>query len=259
VTGPGLDVRFLGTGDAFGSGGRLPTATLLRGASGTLLVDCGPATLPALRGHGGSPEDVDAIVLTHLHGDHFSGIPFLLMDAHYASARTRPLVIVGPAGVEAAVARAHDVLFPGAGVLSFRFPLVYQEFEAGVPMDAGPGRVTPMPVSHSVAIPCFGVRIEMAGVVVAFTGDTEWTPTLPSLAAGADLFVCECFGFDAAPPHHLDFRTLTAHRSEFACRQLLLTHMGEEMLSRAAALGLATTADGLLVTVRPGQSQPEKS
>ena len=113
----GVDVRFLGTGDAFGSGGRLHSAALVRSAGGSLLVDCGPSTLAALRRAALDPNAVDAIVLTHLHGDHFGGVPFLLMDAHYATGRTRPLLIAGPAGVEAAVARAHEVLFPGSGAL----------------------------------------------------------------------------------------------------------------------------------------------
>jgi ribonuclease BN (tRNA processing enzyme) len=247
----GIDVRFLGTGDAFGSGGRLQTAALLLGTAGTVLVDCGASTLAALRTYGYQPEEIDAIVLTHLHGDHFAGIPFLLMDAHYATGRTRPLVIAGPAGVRETVERAHEVLFPGSGPLPFRFPLTYLEYVPGQTLEAGPCRVTPIPVSHSAVTPCFGVRVDLDGVVAAFSGDTEWIPSLVGLAAGADLFVCECMGFESAPPRHLDFRTLTEHRAELACRRLLLTHMGEEMLARAAALGLATTADGLLVRLEP--------
>ena len=53
-------------------------------------MDCGPATLPALRGAAVRPDTIDAILLTHLHGDHFGGVPFFLMDAHYATERARP-------------------------------------------------------------------------------------------------------------------------------------------------------------------------
>ena len=85
--------------------------------------------------------------------------------------------------------------------------------------------------------------------MLAFSGDTEWTDTLLELSAGADLFVCECFGYESAPPHHLDYRTLDAHRPALTCRRLLLTHMGEEMLARASALGLDAAHDGLVVQV----------
>ncbi|MCX6551442.1 MAG: MBL fold metallo-hydrolase, partial [Acidobacteria bacterium] len=144
---------------------------------------------------------------------------------------------------------AHDVLFPGAGVLAFRFPLTYLEYATRTPFQAGPFRVTAMPVAHSTAIPCFGLRIGSGGTVVAFSGDTEWTDALVDLAADADVFVCECFGFDSAPPHHLDYATLGRHRAELSCRRILLTHMGEAMLERAAELGLDTASDGLRLVV----------
>ena len=151
----GVDVRCLGTGDAFGSGGRLPTATLLSASEGRLLVDCGPATLPALRGAAVRPDTIDAILLTHLHGDHFGGVPFFLMDAHYATERARPLVIAGPPGVEDGVARA---LAEGCGrPAAF---LTTKVLSDGVDMSArsikGPEAPELPPPSHSgsVAGPC---------------------------------------------------------------------------------------------------------
>jgi len=244
-----VEIRFLGTGDAFGSGGRLHTATLVRSDEGSLLVDCGPSTLAAMRRQALEPGDADAIVLTHLHGDHFAGIPFLLMDAHYGSHRTRPLVIAGPPGVEERIGSLLAVLFPGADALPLRFPVTYLEWSDRQRIQAGPGVVTPFAVKHSTAIPCYGLRVEHAGRVLAFSGDTEWTDALVPLSAGADLFVCECFGDESAPPHHLDYRTLQSHRHALSCRRLLLTHMGDDMLRRAATLDLETADDGLVMTI----------
>ena len=75
----GVSVHFLGTGDAFGSGGRLQTSTLLRSEAGQVLVDCGASTLAALRAQRLDPSAIDTIALTHLHGDHFSR-PAVLPD-----------------------------------------------------------------------------------------------------------------------------------------------------------------------------------
>jgi ribonuclease BN (tRNA processing enzyme) len=247
----GVSVHFLGTGDAFGSGGRLHTATLLRSDAGQVLVDCGPSTLAALRAQRLDPCAVDTIALTHLHGDHFAGVPFLLMDSHFAARRTRPLTIVGPTGTADTVARAHEVFFPGTGALRLRFPLTWIELESRVGIEAGPCRVTAVPVVHSTSMPCFGLRVELGGGVFAFSGDTEWTESLVEIAAGADLFLCECFAYDEAPPHHLSYRTLQQQRHRLACRRLLLTHMGEAMLAQAAALGLDAAHDGLCLTVTP--------
>jgi ribonuclease BN (tRNA processing enzyme) len=245
----GVELRFLGTGDAFGSGGRLHTAALLRTERGNALVDCGPSALAALRREGLDPDAVDAILLTHLHGDHFGGLPFLLMDAHYATGRTRPLVIAGPAGVETAVARALDVLFPGSGTLPLRFPVTWMEWADRRTCTAGPAAVTPFLVAHSRVLPCFGLRIETCDRLLAFSGDTEWTDALVPLSADADIFVCECSGYDSAPPQHLDFQTLQHHLHELTCSRLLPTHMGPQMLARAAELGIVTASDGLVLAI----------
>jgi ribonuclease BN (tRNA processing enzyme) len=245
----GVELRFLGTGDAFGSGGRLHTSSPIRTNEGSLLVDCGPSTLAALRRQAIEPGDVDAIAVTHLHGDHFGGIPFLLMDAHYATRRTRPLVIAGPVGVEERIGRVMDVLFPGAGALRVRFPLSYLEWSEREPVRVGPAELTPYLVMHSMAMPCYGLRVALPEPVLAFSGDTEWTDALVPLSADADVFVCECFGDDSAPPFHLDYRSLQNHRHALTCRRLILTHMGESMLRRVKTLDVESADDGVVIRI----------
>jgi ribonuclease BN (tRNA processing enzyme) len=244
-----VEVLFLGTGDAFGSGGRLQTAALVRTTETTVLVDCGPSALAALRGHGHAPDEVDTIVLTHLHGDHFGGVPFVLMDAHYGSKRSRPLTIVGPPGGEERVRQAQEALFAGSGRLPVTFPLTWVEWAEGVSVELPGLSATAVAVVHASELQCFGVRLSCGGRVLAFSGDTEWTESLVALSADADLFVCECFGYEAAPPRHLDYRRLMRERSRLTCRRMLLTHMGEDMLRRVGTLEVPATCDGLRVVV----------
>jgi ribonuclease BN (tRNA processing enzyme) len=244
-----VEVLFLGTGDAFGSGGRLQTAALVRTHETAVLVDCGPSALAALRGHGHAPDEIDTIVLTHLHGDHFGGVPFVLMDAHYASQRSRPLTVIGPPGCEARVAQTQQALFGGLGRLPVTFPLNWIEWTEGVMVDLPGLSATAVAVVHASELQCFGVRLSCGGRVLAFSGDTEWTESLVALSADADLFVCECFGYDTAPPHHLDYLTLMRERPRLTCRRMLLTHMGDDMLRHAGTLDVPVTSDGLRVVV----------
>ncbi len=243
----GVRVTFLGTGDAFGSGGRLQTAALVQTADTAILVDCGPSTLAALRARGFDPGAIDAILLTHLHGDHFGGVPFLVMDARYASGRTRALTVAGPPGLEDRTRQLHDLLFPGNGHLRLPFPLGFIEIEPGDSTRIGAVVVTPFPAVHPSGAPSYALRIEMGGRVLAFSGDTEWTDSLIDASRQADLFVCECFGYQSAPRHHLDYRTLQARRPSLTCRRLLLTHMGDDMLAHRALLAFPTTHDGLVI------------
>src|SRR3972149_2362111 len=108
-----VEILFLGSGDAFGSGGRFQTCFHVRAEATQFLIDCGASSLIAMKRFGVDPSSLDIILLSHLHGDHFGGLPFLILDAQF-SRRTRPLVIAGPPGVEARVRDAMEVLFPGS-------------------------------------------------------------------------------------------------------------------------------------------------
>ena len=72
-----MRLTIIGSGDAFGSGGRFNTCFFLETAKGTLLVDCGASSLVALKARGVDPNAIDGIVLSHLHGDHFFQSPYL--------------------------------------------------------------------------------------------------------------------------------------------------------------------------------------
>ena len=94
-----MQLTILGCGDAFGAGGNLQTSFLVRAQAATFLIDCGVTTLIGMRRLGLEPNDADTVFVTHLHGDHFGGLAWLLVDAIYASARKRPLVVTGPKSI----------------------------------------------------------------------------------------------------------------------------------------------------------------
>ncbi len=88
----GLTVQFVGAGDAFGSAGRFQACISLRGAATHVLLDCGASSLVALKRLGLDPGSVDVVLVSHLHGDHFGGLPFLVLDAQFGR-RERPLLV----------------------------------------------------------------------------------------------------------------------------------------------------------------------
>ena len=241
-----MKVRFLGSGDAFGSGGRFQTCIYVEAAGGRFLVDCGASSLVAMRRFGVDPLDVDTVLLTHLHGDHFAGVPFLILDAQFKR-RTRPLVVAGPPGVEARVRDAMEVLFPGSTRVERRFATRFVAWSERTPLALGACTVTPYEVVHASGAPPFALRIACDGKVLTYSGDTEWTASLADAARGADLFVAEALFFDKPIKYHLDFKTLMAHRAELECGRLVLTHMGEDVLARLPALGVEGADDGQTV------------
>jgi ribonuclease BN (tRNA processing enzyme) len=113
----------------------------------------------------------------------------------------------------------------------------------------GPVRVTAYPVVHASGATPFALRVLYGGRTVVYSGDTEWTDALVEVADGADLFVCEAYWFAKQIRFHLDFATLRANLSRLRCRQVIVTHMSQDMLERGAEVDLLCAEDGMTVTL----------
>ena len=241
-----IRLRFLGSGDAFGSGGRFQTCFLLDGTADSVLIDCGTSSLIAMKRSGVNASEIGWVILSHLHGDHFGGVPFLILDGQFAG-RTRPLVISGSPGVRDRVESAMEILFPGSTHIARRFAVEFVELSDRVATRIGQATVTPFLVEHACGAPPYALRIEYGGKVIAYSGDTEWSESLIEAARDADLFVCEAYFFDKRIRYHLDYRTLLDHRRGLSCCRLVLTHMSEDMLRRLGDVEIDYAEDGRII------------
>ncbi|MFO1059457.1 MAG: MBL fold metallo-hydrolase [Dongiaceae bacterium] len=244
-----LRVHFLGTGDAFGSGGRFNTCFLVRDRRGGFLIDCGASSMIAMRKFGVDPNGIRAVLISHLHGDHFGGLPYLLLDAQLVSRRTAPLAIAGPPGLAERLAAAMENAFPGSGTVERRFPLEVIELAPQATREVAGVAVTPHQVRHPCGAPPFALRLEVDGRIIAYSGDTEWVEALGEAARGADLFIAEAYFPDRKVKYHLDFATLAQHLPEIGARRVILTHMTPAMLAAAAATGCEAAEDGMVVAL----------
>jgi ribonuclease BN (tRNA processing enzyme) len=245
LAGVAVRIRFLGSGDAFGAGGRFQTCIHLQKDSGSpMLLDCGASSLVAMKRAGVEPTEIEAVALTHLHGDHFGGLPFLILDSQFRH-RERPLLVAGPPGANERLGAALEVLFPGSSQAQRSFDVSVVDLEPSAPLDLGTATVTAFPVDHASGAPAYALRVALGGTQIAYSGDTRWIETLRDAARGADLFVCEAYFFEKQVRYHLDYRTLQAHLHELDCKRIVLTHRSEDMLRRASEVELECAEDGL--------------
>lgn len=242
-----VTVQFLGSGDAFGSGGRFHTCFFVRSESARFLIDCGASSLIAMKRFGVDPAEIDMVLITHLHGDHFGGLPFLIIDQDLLAKRARPLVIAGPPGTPRRVADAMEVMFPESSRVQRRFSLEMVELEPGWPQRLGAITVTPFLVEHPSGAPPLALRIECDGRIIAYSGDTRWTESLIPAARDADLFIVEAYTFAQKTKLHMDFQTLAAHLPEVRAKRVILTHLSADMLARSGSLECESAADGIIV------------
>lgn len=241
----GLALTFIGSGDAFSSGGRLQSGILLSAADKGLLLDCGSTLLAGLQRASLGTDAIDAVAVSHLHGDHFGGIPFLLLDALFVSKRHKPLLIIGPAGIETRVTELCALLYPGTFDAPLPFALHFLEVDAGQQVDQDFFSLAVFSASHGQRSSASSLRVDLAGLRVAYSGDTEWTAQLPQSARGADLLICECCSYDEKLPGHLDYLTLKEHSSELGAKRIILTHTGPSIDANRQRIDWEIASDGL--------------
>lgn len=247
-----MKLTVVGSGDAFGSGGRLQTCFHVALGSDEILIDCGATALIGLQRLGLDPNRISKVFVSHLHGDHFGGLIWFLLHAHYVSLRTAPLTIVGPQGIAQRFAAAAEALFPKSTQIERRFEMRFLEHADRVPMEIDGVRVTPFEVSHPCGAPPYALRVEWGGKVLAFSGDTKWVDSLLPAAKGADLFITECFTFTVPSGYHMAWTDIEPNLDRLGARRVLLTHMGPEMLANmhhAKGTRVMLAADGMRLEV----------
>lgn len=243
------ELVFIGTSDAFGAGGRRQSAIFVRAERGGMLLDCGGTTNTGLGQLGIPRDEIDVILVSHFHGDHFGGIPHFLYAALYTDQRRHPIEIVGPPEIEArvhalATAMGHQLDEP-----EWSFPIRYREIRPEETLHAGPAEIVAFATQHQPDSNPQGYRVCLGREQIAYSGDTGWFEGLPREVAGSDLFICECTLHDATLDFHLSLEQLREHRDDLDCGRLVLTHLGADMSDRRGQIEIETADDGLAIKV----------
>jgi ribonuclease BN (tRNA processing enzyme) len=226
----------LGCAGSFPSADSACSSYLVEADGFRLLIDLGNGALGPLQRHAGL-YDIDAVLLTHLHPDHWIDLCQYLVARKYARHGTvPPLPVYGPAGTAERVAAAYGEPRAADGVFDFR-TLKQESFELG------PLRITTCLVNHPVET--YGVRVEHGGRALVYSSDTAESPALVGLAAGADAFLCEASfleGADNVPDLHLTGRGAGEHATRAGVGRLLLTHLVPAWGDEARTLAEAQSA-----------------
>ena len=243
----GVILTVAGSGDAFGSGGRLNTCFHVKAGDFQFLIDCGATALPGLTRYDIDIANIGLILITHLHGDHFGGLPFILLE-NAVRKRSKPLTIAGPQGCKERVTALLDLLYPSSTVLE-KLNLEFVEYNSNELVVMGPLTVLPLPVTHTEAAMPHGLRITVNSKTLSYSGDTEWTENLVELAKDADLFICECNFYETQSRGHLTYKLLREKLSSLLCRRIILTHFDKEMLDKLRFVDLECAEDGKVIII----------
>jgi ribonuclease BN (tRNA processing enzyme) len=243
-------IQFLGTGNAFNTDGRGTQSILFApGAASPFLVDIGPTAFQAMVRFGVDWAKIDRLFLTHLHGDHTAGWPFLLLNMVIQERRTRPFDIFGPQGTQSSLDGLaafcfHDVLARQSFDIRYHeLPVAHQEGvdgQQGMQFDV-------LPMEHHAS--SIGYRFHVDGTRIGVTGDTGWCESLELLGATCKVLIAECSSVSPDAPAHLSLEEIRKARPSLGAGQLLLVHLTDgvaEELARDPVPDLLATYDGMI-------------
>lgn len=244
-----LDVTVLGSSDAFCSGGHPHATYLVESAAATFLVDCGPTVLLALKRRDVDTAAIDFVVISHMHGDHFGGVPFLLLESIYERPRQRPLRIYGPPGIAARVWTLMRALYPDVVPDRLPFALEFVELEPERRVTAADVELHPVRVPHQDEDVSLAIGFASGGKRLLYSGDSPWDDRFLELARGVDLFLCECTAYDEPMGRHIQWTTLGPLVPRLGCRRLVLIHLGKAMREHCGELGVECATEGMKIVL----------
>ncbi len=218
-----LNLTFIGSGNAFSPGGLCCNGFVV---NDRFLFDAPPQALSSLNHVGMDPNELDAVVISHHHGDHFLGLPFLLLHWRWQG-RTRPVRIIGPRGTEALGKDIAEKVFPGV-LTGVTYDLEWEELSPGTSTRVNGLEVEAHQMEHDEGLPlCLGFSCRVGRRKFSYTGDTRLCDAVYDLARNTELLVSECASRSGHIPVHMnlldDMPLVRAVMEPTA--ELILTHI----------------------------------
>lgn len=248
------EIHMLGTGTAFQQDGRGAQCMLIADGAGELIaVDLGPTAAAAAMRYGAPLARMRHLFVTHLHGDHIAGWPFVALQMIFLEKRSEPLDIWGPPGVRERLEGLLRLCYPKiAAEQATSLPLTYHELAVSRQegLDADGVGFDVFPMDHDPSSIGFGLRIGAS--YVAVTGDTRWCPSLEHMARRADILVVECTTLEKGNYSHLSLAEIRHHRPALVRGRWILTHLPDAVALALAAdpiAGVVAAADGMRISL----------
>lgn len=184
-----MKIQFLGTGAA-ANHGRYNSSILI---NDKILLDCGPTSVANLKKIGLKTEDISTIFISHLHGDHFIGLPFFFLDSVILEKRQNPLILVAPKETISKVLKIAEIVYGGSlkKKLLLDYPLNFVSIEGSFyEEEISECNFQAIQTKHGEEL-AYNLILDFNGKKLGYSGDSEFCETLQQTASKVDVMICE--------------------------------------------------------------------
>lgn len=246
-----MNLTILGSSASQPAAGDASSGYLVEAEGAHVLMDCGSGVIGNLLQHA-ELSDLDAIVISHMHPDHYIDLIAMRYGIRYGAGRACPIDVYLPPGGEAQLRRVSDAI--SSTQPFFAGALNLQEYQPGVAVDVGPLTVTPIEVSHGIR--SFAMLAESSAGRLAYSSDTVMCEQVERAAGGVDVFLAENTLGGGAPDHHQPRTHLSAVEAGLIAAhaevsKLVLTHFWHTADRGRARTEAEAVFRGTTVIARP--------
>jgi ribonuclease BN (tRNA processing enzyme) len=219
-----LELTFLGTGNAFSMANRYWSSILV---NDNILLDASPVIVPHMKKLGKELTKLEYIFITHFHGDHYLGLPFLLLDYAYLDTPDLPLTIIGPFGIGSRIHQITDLGFSGL-MEKLKDRVVIKFFEIPEPGDYKIPDLNfqAFPMDHGDT-QAFGYRLSIGNKNLGYTGDTDLCDSVVELAQSVDILIIELSNPYLDVPGHMSLQKINSLSDQIGTDiKIIANHVG---------------------------------
>ncbi|MDA3862910.1 MAG: ribonuclease Z [Deltaproteobacteria bacterium] len=231
-----MKIHFLGTGNASNMSAKGHQSILCQTKDSHFFVDFGPTALLNSFRFNLNINEISHLFLTHFHGDHSGGIPYLLLYHRDILQRQTPFYFYGPAGIEKYLRNLIEANYPGT---EFPFELIFEEIAPEQEKYFMNNKLEVKAIAVDHRPESVGYRFNYSGQTLAISGDTRFGPFMYELAKGAELFISECSLFEEiSDKAHISPETVKSKFTTLDARQIALIHSDAATIKKLKQLDL---------------------
>lgn len=204
-----------------------------------ILVDLGSGIDKHLKEFGIKPYEIEVVLITHLHGDHFSDIPFLMFDKFFNNT-DKKTVIYCPIGTFDKVKNLFEIIFPGDFEKTYLNSNVeFIEFNNLEDEEVLPGfKVTSYEVEHGNCKPAFGFVVEHDGKKLGISGDSKNCLSIERILESSDVSIFDMSYIEKGTSAHMGLADIEELFEKFKDKKIIPTHMHDDTKDMAIARNL---------------------